>query len=311
MLFGVSFALGAFFAGMILSESELSHQAAEETLPLRDAFAVLFFVSAGMLFNPQVLTQQPLQLLATLAVILVGKSAAAFLIIRAFRHPASTALVVSASLAQIGEFSFILATLGVDLAILPEAGRDLVIAGAIISIIFNPFVFMIAARFADTKPAPEAPEETDLTPTDLANHVIVVGYGRVGDVLLDGLKAGGAAVLVIDDRPERADKARLRGAEALLGNAADADVLKASGLDRARLLFVAIPNVFEAAQIVSRARTVNAGLKIIARAHSEDEVTHLSTHGADEVVLGEHELAKAMLTRSRNHPGTEPEPPAA
>mgnify|MGYP000732906907 CR=1 FL=1 len=298
MLFGVSFALGAFFAGMILSESELSHQAAEETLPLRDAFAVLFFVSAGMLFNPEVLLQQPVQLLATLAVILLGKSIAAFLIIRAFNHPTGTALVVSASLAQIGEFSFILATLGVDLAILPEAGRDLIIAGAIISIVVNPFVFMLAMHLAKSPAAPVTPVETDLAPTSLAAHAVVVGYGRVGETLVEGLRKAGRSVLIVDDRPERVDRAKTLGAEGLLGNGAEPDVLKATGVAEAQLLFVAIPNVFEAGQIIAKARAANPALRIVARAHSDEEVEHLRTNGADEIVMGERELALAMLARS-------------
>src|SRR5690606_6254733 len=134
-------ALGAFFAGMIMSESELSHQAAEETLPLRDAFSVLFFVAVGMLFNPAILLEDPLPILATLFIILIGKSVAAFLIVLAFRHPVATALTISASLAQIGEFSFILAELGVQLRLLPEEGRDLILAGALLSIVLNPVVF--------------------------------------------------------------------------------------------------------------------------------------------------------------------------
>ncbi|WP_102958377.1 cation:proton antiporter [Mangrovicella endophytica] len=151
-LFGVSLALGAFFAGMILSESELSHRAAQESLPLRDAFAVLFFVSVGMLFDPGILLREPLPVLATLAIIVLGKSAAAYLIVRSFGYDNTVALTISASLAQIGEFSFILAELGVGLELLPEAGRDLILAGAILSIILNPLVFFlvdgISRRFA-------------------------------------------------------------------------------------------------------------------------------------------------------------------
>ena len=301
MLFGVSFALGAFFAGMILSESELSHRAAEETLPLRDAFAVLFFVAAGMLFNPEVLLEQPLQLLATLAVIMLGKSLAAFLIIKAFKHPTGTALVVSASLAQIGEFSFILATLGVDLAILPQAGRDLIIAGAIISIILNPFVFMIVSRFDKKKaePVADASPETDLVQTTLSGHAVVVGYGRVGQVLVDGLRMDGHQVLIVDDKPERVERARGIGVETLLGSGADPDVMKASNIAGAKLLFVAIPNVFEAGQVVAKARATNVGVKIVARAHSDEEIAHLQTHGAHEIIMGEREFAQAMLLRAR------------
>ncbi|MBK5960651.1 sodium:proton antiporter, partial [Rhodoplanes elegans] len=147
-LFGVSFALGAFFAGMILSESELSHRAAEESLPLRDAFAVLFFVSVGMLFDPTTILREPIAVLVTLFIIVIGKSAAAFLIVRAFGHPTSTALIISASLAQIGEFSFILAELGVGLKLLPEAARDLILAGAILSILINPLAFAAVAALS-------------------------------------------------------------------------------------------------------------------------------------------------------------------
>jgi CPA2 family monovalent cation:H+ antiporter-2 len=298
-LFGVSFALGAFFAGMILSESELSHQAAEETLPLRDAFAVLFFVSAGMLFNPAVILEQPLGLVATLAVILIGKSAAAFFIMRAFGHPTSSAIVVSASLAQIGEFSFILATLGLDLAILPPAGRDLIIAGAIISIILNPLIFHAVMRFAKAQAEPAAAPDTDLKPTTLTGHALIIGYGRVGEALAADLKSGPRPLLVIDDSPERADAARAFGLEVLLGSGADPSVLAAANITAAEMLFVAIPNVFEAGQATEQAHRANPGLRIIARAHSDQEVEHLKTHGANEAVMGERELAKGMLALAK------------
>jgi CPA2 family monovalent cation:H+ antiporter-2 len=311
MMFGVSFALGAFFAGMILSESELSHQAAEETLPLRDAFAVLFFVAAGMLFDPMVLIEQPIGLVATLLIILVGKSLAAFLIMRAFGHATPTALTVSASLAQIGEFSFILATLGMDLGILPEAGRDLIIAGAIISIILNPVVFHLAIHFGEKRAAaPVKGPETDITPTTLTNHAIIIGFGRVGETIMMGLKADGAAVLVVDTRLESIDKAKNQGLEAILGNAADPDVFDATNAAAASLLLVAIPSVFEAGQIISKARAANPSLKIVARAHSDEEVAHLRSHGATEVILGEYELAAAMLARARTLASTPPVPAA-
>jgi CPA2 family monovalent cation:H+ antiporter-2 len=319
MMFGVSFALGAFFAGMILSESELSHQAAEETLPLRDAFAVLFFVAAGMLFDPKVIIEQPLGLVATLLIILVGKSLAAFLIMRAFRYETLTALTVSASLAQIGEFSFILATLGMDLGILPEEGRDLIIAGAIISIILNPLVFHFAIRAGEKRATatPVKAPETDVAPTTLTNHAIVVGFGRVGETLVQGLKADDRAVLVVDTRLELVDKVRAQGFEAILGNAADPDVFGAINAPAASLLLVAIPNVFEAGQIVAKARAASASLKIVARAHSDEEVAHLRLHGATEVILGEYELAVAMLERARTLASAKPpaaaggEPPTA
>ena len=195
-LFGVSFALGAFFAGMILSELKLSQQAATETLPLRDAFAVLFFVSVGMLFDPTILVREPLPVLATLLIILVGKSLAAYAIVRAFGYANATALTISASLAQIGEFSFILANLGVALMLLPEQGRDLILAGAIISILLNPFLFsaldeLLARQEARAKGAEFEAEDAasePIKPTDLKDHVVLVGHGRVGSVVSQALE---------------------------------------------------------------------------------------------------------------------------
>ncbi|WP_199555356.1 YbaL family putative K(+) efflux transporter [Sandaracinobacteroides hominis] len=299
-LFGVSFALGAFFAGMILAESQLSQRAAAETLPLRDAFAVLFFVSVGMLFDPLVVTEQPLQLLGTVAVIVVGKSIIAFVLIRAFGHTTKTALTVSASLAQIGEFSFILAALGVSLAILPPEGRDLILAASIISIMLNPLVFGALGPFIAT-PAVSVPQveetqpDTDLVPTAKSAHSIVVGHGRVGKALAAGLTAAGEAVLVVDTSADRIREVLADGTEGLVGIASDPAVLQAAGIGRARHLFVAIPNSFEAGQVVEQARAANADLDIVARAHSDEEVLYLQKHGANGIVMGERELARGML----------------
>jgi CPA2 family monovalent cation:H+ antiporter-2 len=319
-LFGVSFALGAFFAGMILNESPLSQRAAEESLPLRDAFAVLFFVSVGMLFDPGILLRAPLPLLATLAIILFGKSLAAWLIVRAFGRSNGVALTISASLAQIGEFSFILAGLGVSLAILPEQGRDLILAGAILSILLNPVLFAVVDRFAaepaaaKPKPAPasepkaqgtsEAPER-DITATALSGHTVIVGYGRVGALLGAGL-GGRGGVLVIEDQEGAIETARKDGAEVLVGNAADPEVLAAAGLARAQRLFVAIPESFEAGQVCEQARRENPTLPIVARAHSDAAVAHLKACGATLTIMGEAEIARAMLALCR-----QPETPAA
>ena len=308
-LFGVSFALGAFFAGMILSESPLSQRAAEESLPLRDAFAVLFFVSVGMLFDPAILLRAPLPLIATLAIILIGKSLAAWLIMRAFGRSDAVALTISASLAQIGEFSFILAGLGVSLKILPEQGRDLILAGAILSILLNPVLFALVDRFASeatpvkpkpsaARPEPEPPEpERDIVPTTLSGHMVVVGYGRVGALLGAGLTGQGHAVLVIEEQPEAIAAARRDGAEVLAGNAADPAVLAAAGLARATRLFVAIPESFEAGQVCEQARANNPDLPIIARAHSDAAVEHLAKCGATLTIMGEAEVARAMLAQ--------------
>jgi K+:H+ antiporter len=306
MLFDVSFALGAFFAGMILSESGLSQRAAQETLPLRDAFAVLFFVSVGMLVDPMIVMREPVALLATVLIIVLGKSLAAFVIVRLFGHPAPIALTIAASLAQIGEFSFILAVLGIELALLPERGRDLILAGAILSILLNPLFFAALDRWlekaAERQPAPAAtPAERKETAarepvplTALTDHVVLVGHGRVGSFVSAGLPAD-TALLVIEDDADRVAALKGAGREAIAGNAAHPDVIRAANLPAARCLLVAIPDAFEGGQVVAQARELNPALPIIARAHSEGEIEHLTKHGATKVVMGEHEIGKAMI----------------
>ena len=304
-LFDVSFALGAFFAGMILSESELSHQAAQETLPLRDAFAVLFFVSVGMLLDPTILVDQFWPLLAAMAIVLFGKSAAAFVIVRLFGHPKSTALVISASLAQIGEFSFILAGLGIALNVLPEQGRDLILAAAIISILVNPAAFALLDRLVPkeesaTALAPEDGGATrrDIKPTLLTNHYILVGYGRVGGLIGRALRATEAPILVIEDRNAAADGIDGTAFEVIKGNAAQHEVLAAANPAAARCIFVAVPDAFEAGTIVEQARAANPTVPIIARAHSDAEDEHLVRLGATHTVMGERELALEMLRKA-------------
>jgi len=307
VVFDVSFALGAFFAGMILSESELSQRAANETLPLRDAFAVLFFVSVGMLVDPAILLREPLPLLATIFIILVGKSVAAFGIVRMFGYPQSTALTISASLAQIGEFSFILVGLGVSLGMLPDRGRDLVLAGAILSIMINPVFFAILDRIVaheEAPPRPAGPPDQakpvvrDPPPVStLTDHVILVGHGRVGSVVSHALRVAAMPFLVIEDAVGPVERLRDNGIEVITGNAAAPDMLQAANIGRARGLLVAIPDAFEGGQIVAKARALNPSLPIIARAHSEEEIAHLKYHGANVVIMGEQEIAKAMLLK--------------
>jgi CPA2 family monovalent cation:H+ antiporter-2 len=319
VIFDVSFALGAFFAGMILSESALSQRAASETLPLRDAFAVLFFVSVGMLFDPAILLQEPWPILATILIVVIGKSLAAFAIVRLFGYPTGTALTISASLAQIGEFSFILAGLGVSLGLLPERGRDLILAGAILSIMLNPLLFAALDRIlarrakpadkAEAAPATE-PETTSepLPVSTQTGHVVLVGHGRVGSYVTSALRGTPARLLVIEDNQDTTTKLREAGTEVITGNAADPNVIGAANLAAARCLLVAIPDAFEGGQVVAQARTLRPDLPIIARAHLEEEVAHLTKHGANVVIMGEHEIAKAMLA---NIPAdTAPEIPA-
>ena len=301
-LFGVSFALGAFFAGMTLSESELSQAAAEESLPLRDAFAVLFFVSVGMLFDPTILVQAPLAVGGVLALIVVGNPCLAFIAARLFGGRLDAALLLAAGLAQIGEFSFILADLGIGLGILSERARHLILAASILSILVNPPVFallhwLMPRLRRPTMPA-AAPQidaaEEPLLPTRLKDHAVVIGYGRVGRLVGRGLAESGWPLLVIEDGQDAFEQARASG-EAIHGNAADDRILKAANLRDARLLLVAIPNAFEAGQIVQQARAANPALEIVARAHFDAEVEHLLQHGADTVIMGEREIARSML----------------
>jgi CPA2 family monovalent cation:H+ antiporter-2 len=305
-LFGVSLALGAFFAGMMLSESRLSQQAATESLPLRDAFAVLFFVSVGMLFNPAIVIEAPLALLATVLIIVVTKSIAAYLVVRLFGLPGPTGLTIAASLAQIGEFSFILANLGLSLGLLPTEGRDLILAGAIITIILNPFLFaaldlllsMREKAVTDRPPAAEeevTPTREPIRPTSLTGHVVLIGHGWVGGFISGVLAEGKTPLFVIEDDNDLVAKLKAQGVEAIAGNAADPALIPAANLGEARCLLVAIPDAFEGGQVVQQARAINPKLLIIARAHSEAEIEHLKKHGADLVVMGEHEIAKAML----------------
>ncbi|MFB8341469.1 YbaL family putative K(+) efflux transporter [Brucella cytisi] len=307
-LFGVSFALGAFFAGMVMSESELSHRAAEESLPLRDAFAVLFFISVGMLFDPMSLLRDPLPLLGTLAIILIGKSVAAFFIVRAFRRPVSTALTISASLAQIGEFSFILAGLGVSLNLLPPAGRDLILAGAILSIFLNPVMFIVAERMRpwiekrskgetsagdNTSAELSISEPEPLPQTLLTAHTIIVGYGQIGERIAAGLQAE-TPFLVIEDSSKVSASLKDKGIQVITGNASDSDILKAANPVTARNLVIAIPNAFEAGRVTALARASNPEISIVVRACSKAEAQYLHDLGADFVILGEEEIAAAM-----------------
>jgi CPA2 family monovalent cation:H+ antiporter-2 len=304
-LFDVSFALGAFFAGIILAESELSQRAASEILPLRDAFAVLFFVSVGMLVDPSIVLKDPLALLVTLLIVVLGKSVAAFAIVRAFGHSKSTALTISASLAQIGEFSFILATLGVALRLLPERAQDLILATAIISILLNPALFAALDRFLakrDVAPQRTEPPQPDETParepipqTALCNHVILIGHGRVGRIVAGGLKTRQVPLLLIESDDGNVATLQAAGFEAIAGNAADREVIKAANMAGARCLIVAIPDAFEGGQVVAQARTLNSELPIIARSHSDEETVHLKSHGATKVIMGEEEIGLAML----------------
>ncbi len=301
-LFGVSFALGAFFAGMVLAESQLSSQAARETLPLRDAFAVLFFVSVGMLFNPAVLVEQPLAVLATFVIIAIGKSIAAYLIVRAFGHPNTVALTISASLAQIGEFSFILIVLAVNLAIVPPEARDLIVAGSILSILVNPVMFRAIDTIADLQDgaqktaAPDPPQSAiaEEAPTGLTGHAVLVGHGRVGSYVAGSLSAKRVPFIVVEADASALGGLREKGIETFVGPCGEAGLLSRLNLPRAKYLITAIPDAFEAGHLVEAAKAANPAIKIIARAHSAEAVGYLRKRGADVVLMGEEELARGM-----------------
>ena len=309
-MFGVSFELGAFFAGMMMGESKLAHDAAEETLPLRDAFAVLFFVSIGMLFNYRVVLTEPLVVLAALAIIVLGKSLAALLIVLASRRPLRTALTIAVSLAQIGEFSFILIGVGVAQQMVSKEAQDVLLAAAIVSILLNPLLFKLfdrakpwldareAAQAAPARPSDEpAPEQAG----DLAGHVVVVGYGRVGRLLCDGLLRQGSTLLVMEIEAERVDELRAQGIRTVSGHAARDEALAVANLGAARALLVTAPDAFEAGEIVRVARQLNPRLPIYARAGSGAAVGYLREQGADLVVSGEHEMARGMLDSLSGH----------
>jgi CPA2 family monovalent cation:H+ antiporter-2 len=302
-LFDVSFALGAFFAGMILAESQLSQRAAQETLPLRDAFAVLFFVSVGMLFDPTILVREPLLVGATLLIIVVGNAVAVSAVALMFRYSLPVVLTLGASLSQIGEFSFILADLGIKLKLLPEAGRDLILAGAILSILINPLLFVLFDRLMFWLKAPERTGASEdaaisqppkLPATSRTGHAVLVGHGRVGSLIAETLERAGQSYLVIEERQEIVGQLRTQKIEVIAGDAAQSGLLKAANVAGARWLISAIPNPFESGNLIEQARAANPGLDIIARAHSDAEVDYLKNCGANLIIMGEREIARGI-----------------
>ena len=324
-LFGVSFALGAFFAGMVMRESEFSHRAAEESLPLRDAFAVLFFVSVGMLFNPSVLWDRPAQVLAVVAIIMLGKTLAAAALVLAFRYPLHTALTVSASLAQIGEFSFILVGLGGSLGLLPAEGASLVVAGALISMALNPMLFRAIAPLQDwlrarsalarrleqrDDPLAELPMSTDSR--YLARQVVLVGYGKVGHRVAKTLAASDIPFVVADQNRELVESLREQGVAAVFGDAVDPAVLIQAHIARAAMLVIAVPDILNVRQIISNAKMLNPHIETVVRSQSTDEARRLAQECDSVVFLPDQALAQAIAshvlqrTEARLHRATAP-----
>ena len=319
-IFGVSFALGAFFAGLLLGESTLSHRAADETLPLRDAFSVIFFVSVGMLFDPAMLVTAPLRVLIVVAIIILGKTLAAFALVLAFRYPLNTALTVSASLAQIGEFSFILASMGVAQGLLPVQGQNLVVAGSVISIALNPLLFSCIepvqawirsrsnlARAMERRADPLAELPTSVGEDQLTGHVLLVGYGRVGRRIGEALARRGVPLVVAELNREIVEELRGKGAAAVSGDASDPAVLVQAHVHRARILVIAVPDTFRVRKMIEIARTLKPDMETVVRVHSDEEAALLARDGAGTVFMGENELAQGMtryiLGRVGGRPG--------
>jgi CPA2 family monovalent cation:H+ antiporter-2 len=306
-LFGVSFALGAFFAGMVMNESSLSHRAANESLPLRDAFSVLFFVSVGMLFEPAVLINEPLRLLVVVAIVVLGKSLAAFALVLAFRYPLNTALTVSASLAQIGEFSFILVGLGVTLNVLPADAQSLILAAALITITLNPLVFAAIeplqawirsrstlARALERSDDPLAELPMTIDQKRLTGHVVLVGYGRVGRRIGEALTARGIPIVVAEQNRELVETLRERGLAAVSGDAAEPAVLIQAHIARARMLVIAIPDSVRAQRMLEIAKMLKPDVVSVIRTHDDEEETRRLHGNGQTVFSGEHELALSM-----------------
>ena len=307
-LFGVSFALGAFFAGTVMGESALSHRAAEESLPFRDAFSVLFFVSVGVLFDPHVLLREPWRVLSVIAIIALANSVVAFGVIRAFRYPLNTALIVSGSLAQIGEFSFILAALGVSLGVLPGEGQALIVAGALISIAVNPLLLRAiepahrwilarseGARLAERHEDPLAQLPVEIGPEDLTNHVVLIGYGRVGQHIARALRAERVPFVVAEWNRESVERLRSDGILAVSGDATEPDVLIQAHVARARILVIAVPDAPRARRMLDIARRLKPNIETVVRTHSDEEAELLRREKASRVFMGEHELARGMI----------------
>ncbi|GAB2997252.1 efflux pump/antiporter [Arenimonas maotaiensis] len=307
-LFDVSFALGAFFAGMMMRESEFSHRAADESLPLRDAFAVLFFVSVGMLFDPAVVWNEPGKLVATVAIILVGKTVAAVAIVLLFRYPLNTALTVGASLAQIGEFSFILAGLGVALGLLPPEGQSLVLAGALVSIALNAATFVGIAPMerllrglfpAGSAEAPPSDPLCQLSGREAQAgepvRAVLIGHGRVGRRISRALREQGVRHVVVDQNRERVDDLRKDGLSAVYGDAESPDVQRQAHVPEAALLVIAVPDTVGVRQMIDTAKTLNPGIAVVARTHNAEEAALFEHEGLATVFLGERELARNMV----------------
>lgn len=304
LLFGVSFALGAFFAGVVIAESDLSLQAAAEALPLQDAFAVLFFVSAGMVIDPRVLLTDPVAVLGAVLLATVGKSVVSLALLLLLRQPLQIALTASAGLAQIGEFSFMLAALGRSLGLLSHESQSVILAAAIVSIVLNPLALSAADRLGAwirSRPrlaaALERTRSAPLPPvgeSSLREHAVIVGFGRVGSTIGSALDDAGVPYVVIESDREWVEALRARGVEAIFGDATRPGILEHAGVARARMLIVAAPGSYQVREVIRRARAINPAIDVVVRTHTESEHDWLESQGVGLAVMGERELALGM-----------------
>lgn len=304
-IFGMSFALGAFFAGMIMRESKFSQRAAEESLPLREAFAVLFFVSVGMLFDPNIFIERPLQVLAIVSIIVIGKSIAASILVLSFRYPLSSALTVSASLAQIGEFSFILAALGAHLGLLPTEGLSLICAGALISIAINPLLFKIIvpiqqwiyarphiARTLESAIDPLAVLPLNIDKKYLSGQVILVGYGHMGKSIAKKLTKKGIPYIIAEQNRVIVKSLRKHQTPAVSGDASDPSVLIQAHIARASILVITIMNSAKTSKMLKTAQRLNPAIETVIRVH--ETTTAATDEKTEPVCMGKEELAELM-----------------
>ncbi len=306
-LFDVSFALGAFFAGMMIRESDLNHEVADRALPFQDAFAVIFFVAVGMLFDPQVLIDEPLHVALVVGIIMIGKSIAAMGIVLLLGYPLKTGFIVSAGLAQIGEFSFILVTLGMAYGLLPAEGQNLILAGAMISIALNPLTFILYRKLFDyVGRKPRLSRMFNVRDNDLAHlrpeekHVlrdlvVVVGFGRVGRYISENVQKAHIDLVIVDQNRERVEALRENGYHAIAGDASYAGVLQEAAIEKARALIIAVPDPFEARRILETARELKPDIKILVRAHNDEELTYFMEQQVDLALTGPREIARHMV----------------
>jgi CPA2 family monovalent cation:H+ antiporter-2 len=310
-LFGVSMALGAFLAGLVVGRSEFSVRAAADALPMRDAFAVLFFVSVGMLLDPGLLLAAPGMMAATLAVILVGKPLAAFVIVKAMGYPLKTALSVSVALAQIGEFSFIVATLANALGVLPASATNTLVGAAIVSITLNPLLFRAIAPIdrwlTRRRPAVTAGEAVTTAPVSDAHRAVVVGYGPVGRTVARLLRENEIVPTVIEMNVDTVRTLRDAGVDAIHGDASHATVLAAARVEDAGHFIVSMAGTPDVAESFRVARELNPSVRILARATDLREATTLRAAGADVVVSGEGEVALALTESILQRLGATPD----